>query len=275
MPRSESRPEQCSVIYQVELTLRQGYSWEAMIPTTEKNIFGWLRSMDHRKNMRKSMTTSEAEVFDKEIHEKARHVLEEVTRGSWHEGEDSPIPNDLCFKRTRKNNLCIGAGNVLAMLGEVAFRDEDNAGIKRRLRSRTWITPGKIVFLRPTSHNTQGDIRNNFTPITRPDGRHESYVPPEPPSLANRFREKPATMKFAERIDPPAHLRFYLCTTKDISEEKFARWFIIAQEYGLSGGRMIGQGKFDVRRFVRLNDEWRAKFFAREREKTEASEVHG
>lgn len=303
MFRPESRPEQCTVVYRVELVLRRGYSWEAMIPTKEEHIFGWLRSMDYRKNMRKKRRDeilaharfvrggelSDEETqdvlekefdpeelrLDEELRKKARHILEEVTRGSWHEGKDSPIPNDFRFKRTRKGNLYTGAGNVLAMLGEVAFRDEDNQGIKRRLKSRTWITPGKLVFLRPKGYNARGGGRNTFIPLTRADGRSERHIPPEPPSPANRFREKPATMKFAERIDPPAHLRFYLCATEDIMEDKLARWFKIAEEYGINGGRITGQGKFDVWRFIRLNDEWRANFFAQERTKMETDEACG
>ena len=120
MPRPESRPDQCSVAYQIELTLRRGYSWEAMIPTTEENIFGWLWSMDYRKKLRQGMTEEEVEEFDAQVHEKARNIREEVSRGSWHQGKDSPIPNDLRFKRTRPGHLYIGAGNILAI--DITFR---------------------------------------------------------------------------------------------------------------------------------------------------------
>ena len=271
MPRPYSRPDQCTVAYQIELTLRLGYSWEAMIPTTEDQLFGWLRSMDYRKKLRADMTEAEIEMFDEEIHEKARNIREEVSRGSWHEGQDSPIPSDLRFKRTRPGHLYIGAGNILAMIQEVAWRDEDNPGIKRRLRTRAWITPGKVVFLRYREWTVGTMLRVGFAPLKSADGRHQGHVPPEPPGPTNHFRGKPATLRFAERIDPPATLRFYLWTTEDVPEQKLMRWFAIAQEYGLGGARATGQGKFDVTRFSRLGDDARDRLIAEEERKSTAS----
>lgn len=270
MPRPESRPDQCTVAYQIELTLRSGYSWEAMIPTTEEQLFGWLRSMEYRKKLRQKMTEKEIEEFDEEVHGKARNIREEVSRGSWHEDEDSPLPNDLRFKRTRNGHLYIGAGNILAMIREVAFRDEDNAGWLRRLKTRMWISPGKVVFLRYQEQAVRGILRASFAPISCADGRHIGHLPPEPPGPANHFRGKPATIRWSERIDCPADLRFVLWTTSDVEEQSIMRWFAIAQEYGLGGARAAGQGKFNVARFQRLSDDARARLIAEEERKAVA-----
>lgn len=242
----DEKPRQCTVCYEVELALRSGKSWIGQTPATMKQLCGWLRAMPHRKKMREEMSVED---FDALIEEKARHILEEVTRGTKHFGQDSPLHADVRFKRTREGNLFIGAGNVLRVLKEAAQRWEDNNAKPRWLKMRLWTTPGKIVIFRKDEHNPR-----LYIPVKMPDGRVELHVPPERPGPGNMFRGKSATITFAERVDYPAYLRFYLWTTPEVTEDDLVLWLQIAEEQGLVGYRQRQQGQFMVTTFHRASE---------------------
>jgi len=257
---ADHRPEQCSECYSIELALRPHRSWEGMVPANKEQLKGWFRSQQYRKRVRDERGMSEDE-FERWVDEKAQHVLNEVTWGTGSYGSDSMLPADVRFKRTKRGNLYVGAGNLLAALEEAAWRHTDNPGKKRWLRNdRLWVSPGKVVLHR---RNENGAT----VPITRADGRHERNIPPEPPNQRNLFRGKPATIVFAERVDYPAQLPFYLWTAPDVYESDLLIWWEIAGERGIMGYRQMKQGQFDVTRFSLINPDRKAALIAAERAK--------
>ncbi len=241
----DERPAQCTICYEMELALRPGKSWLGQTPTTMGQICGWLSAMSHWKRLKEQMP---AEDYNVRLEEKARGILEEVTRGTNHFGKDSPIHADVRFKRTREGNLFVGAGNVLRALKESAQVWEDNIAKSRWLKTRLWTTPGKIVIFRKDEEDPR-----IFLPIKIPDGRIELHVPPEPPGPENMFRGKPATIKSAECVHYPAFLRFYLWTMPDVGEDDLVLWWQIAGEQGLVGYRQRQQGQFTVTNFRRAS----------------------
>lgn len=255
----DARPQQCKVCYEVELVLRPGKSWIGQIPATMKQLCGLLSTMPHWKKLRAQMLAKDCEAL---IAEKAHGILEEVTRGTRHFGQDSLLHGDVRFKRTRESNLFIGAGNVLRALKEAAQRWEDNNVKPRWLKTRLWTTPGKIVIFRKDENNPGFHI-----PIKMPDGRITLHIPPERPGPENMFRGKPATIKFAERVDYPAYIRFFLWTTPEVVEDDLALWWQIAEEQGLMGYRQRQQGQFTVTTFRRASAAQIEYLIAREMEK--------
>ena len=198
---------------------------------------------------------------------KTEHVLEEVTQHMFHHGSDSMLPADLRFKRTRNDSLYMGAGNILSAIEESAQRLEDNPAKKRWLKSRLWITPGKVVMYR----YLEGSGNTRF-PIKIPDGRHERNIPPEPPNQRNFFRGKTATLVFAEKVDYPAYLHFFLWSAPEIHEIDLRQWLWVAGERGLGGYRQMRQGQFSVR-LQRVTEEIRQLLLQREEAKRRGEPV--
>ncbi len=244
-----SRPAQCSAFYQVRLSLRRGNCWEANLPATLAQLIGWLRSRPYRKTqlLRLLEDVRGQEDHDRIVTEfenglvdKAQHILNEVTGGKLHAGEDSPLPNDSCFKRTRNCNLFIGAGNLIMAVKEAAWFSSANPGIKRRLFQRLWVAPGKVVIFRE-------DGRGRRLPLLQADGRSQRQIPPEGPNPGNMFRAKPARLVFAERVNAPAYLSFIFCVDPErVSEADLRGWLTIAGELGIMGFHQERQGQFDI-----------------------------
>lgn len=298
---ADQRPVNCSVCYEVELSLRQGRSWQGQVPVREDQLIGWLWTMgkwkkelfrvseelkgqSYWKKLHQRMlhevspqdaeciedATKEFELEVKKaatariqpiIQEKAQRILAEVTWGMFHEGQDSQIPSDVRFKRTREGNLFIGAGNLHGGLKEAAWRFTDNPGRKRWLgNDRLWTTPGKVVMYRLNG-------RFNRIPIKKADGRYTRHVPPESPGPQNFFRGKPATIVYAERIDYPAFIHFWLWTDPEVQEEDLRVWWEIAGNRGIMGYRQMGDGQFDVLRFQRVSEDIEQKLIAAEEAK--------
>ena len=269
-PRGQRRPERCSVVYDVQLALRPNRSWEGMVPANKAQLMGWLKAMPYRKkrlaemiaNIRYGSPEAAEEAFNAEVEKTAEHILQEVTWGFKSYGEDSRLHADVRFKRTKMSKLFIGAGNILAALEEAAWRYEDNPGRKRFIKSRAWITPGKVVLQRFQN--------GRWLFITQPDGRSERNVPPEPPAPHNFFRAKPATIVFAEKVDYPCCLSFWLWTDPEISGQDLSTWFTIAGERGLMRYRQMKQGQFDLDRLLLASPDTVRELLEKEREKEEA-----
>lgn len=226
----------------VELALRPGSTWEALLPTNLDQLVGWLKSQPYHKKQ----GTSEEDIL-----RIARGILQELTLGTVHEGESSGLPSDMRFKRTREGNLYVGAGNILAAIREAAFYSTGNPGFQRSLPRRMLIRPGKVVIFRYEEES--------HVPLKRADGRSERHVPPGEPDPRMNWRRRPATIKFAERIDPPAFLRFRLWMSPDVDLEELGRWLVVAGELGLYGNHANRQGQFDVTGFRPLPMEAKQK----------------
>ena len=282
--RGQARPENCTTCYEVEIALREGKSWQGMLPTRKDHLAGKLASSPWRKKELARQKTElfktllipgqtalhkeaqqefdqECERIDKEYtcisEEKAKGILEQLTRGFMHEGMDSMIPGDLRFKRSAKGNLFIGAASVLAGLQEAAWRLEDNPGRKRFLRSRLWISPGKLVMYRRDKHGKPVFIQ-------KADGRDERTIPPEAPGPQNMFRGKSSTIIFAERVDAPAYIHFWFWTDPEVEMDMLNRWWPVAGERGIMGYRQMKQGQFDVIKFTLASDSQKQRLLAME-----------
>lgn len=265
--QNSDRPSDCSVAYVVELALRKGNCFEATIPCNLKDIIGWLGSMPFRKQqLERALREADGDPdleevvrleFQDTLREKAQHVLNELTVGFAHPGEDSMLRPDYRFKRTRQGNLYIGAGNILAAISEAAWFQTDNPGIKRRLKGKLFLSPGKVVMYRPNGNGHRDWIK-------RADGRNQRQVPPDPPSPANMFRGKPSTLIFAECVRFPANLHFTLWTTPEVDGEQLENWLEVAGELGLLKYRQRRQGQFDLVKFHSATDEQAAGFRMRE-----------
>lgn len=267
-PQSGDRPSHCSVAYVVELALREGNCWEGVIPCNMKDLTGWLGSMPYRKQqLERALQEADGDLELEEVvrlehqaqlEQKAQHVLNELTVGFAHAGQDSMIRPDYRFKRTNNGNLYIGAGNILAAIKEAAWFKDDNPGWKRRLQGKLYISPGKIVMYR---YDEQTGKRVG---ITRADGRNQRQVPPEPPSPKNMFRGKPATLVFAERVRSPANLHFTLWTAPDVDGGLLESWLEIAGELGILKYRQQRQGQFNTVKFHPASPEQTEEFRRRE-----------
>lgn len=266
------RPPRCSTAYQVELAVREGNCWEGMIPCNIKDLTGWLRAMPFRKKqLENALHGVEDPAVEEAIRaqheavilEKAQHILNEATLGSNHEGADSFLRPDYRFKRTSNGNLYIGAGNILAAINEAAWFHTDNPGMKRRLKGKLWVSPGKVVMYRYADTG-----KREF--VTKADGRNQRQIPPEPPSPANMFRGKPSTLVFAECVRAPAFVHFTLWTDPEVDDEDLLQWLTIAGELGLMKNRQHRQGQFDTVKFHRATEELRQELVRRERAKVGA-----
>lgn len=216
----------------VQLALRPGNAWEAVLPVDLDQLVGWLRSQPYRKKHQ----TSEEEIL-----RMARGILQELTIGTVHEGESSGLPSDMRFKRTREGKLYIGAGDILTAIEEAAFFSTGNPGFQRSLPSRLFIRPGKVVIFR-----YEGE---SHVPLRKADGRSERHVPPGPPEARMGWKRRPATIKFAEKVDHPAFLQFRLWMSPDVDLEQLGRWLVVAGELGLYGNHANRQGQFTVTGF--------------------------
>lgn len=235
----------------VEIGLREGASWLAILPANLESLKGMLSVMPRHKKRKEDLLCqagdSEQEqeaalaVWEQEIEAKARNIREELTRGNVRENEDSCIPSDLRFKRTREGNLYIGAGNILASIKEAAWFFTGNSGMKRSLGNRLYVSPGKVIVYRYEERNRIG--------LKMADGRIESHVPPA--TIMGSFgpRKKPATINFPEAVNYPASLHFYLHIHPDVRMEDIRQYLEIAAELGLQGMHAARQGQFNVHRF--------------------------
>jgi len=285
--RGQARPVNCTTCFEVELALREGKSWTAMLPARKDYLVGKLASSPWRKQeLAKEKTALFAsllvagettlredtqsaydagcqqldEKYKTEIEEKAEGILAQLTRGFVHEGKDSLIPGDMRFKRTANGNLFIGAASIAKCLKEAAWRLEDNPGRQRFLSSRLWISPGKLVMYRR-------DENDEPVFIKKADGRDERTVPPEPPGPQNMFRGKASTIIFAERVDAPVSIHFRLWTDPEVTMDMLNSWWPVAGERGIEGYRQMKQGQFDVIKFALAEDRQKQRLLAIEASK--------
>ncbi|MFY9484015.1 MAG: hypothetical protein WAP74_00115 [Patescibacteria group bacterium] len=273
-------PANCTNCYRCEWVLRDGSLWEASVPVNTRSLTGWFGAMPYeKKQLERALAgvQDEAEqlriVQDHHAHiaDKAAKVLEETTRGFTHQDQDSMIPGDIRFKRTRNLSLFFGAGNILGAIKEAAWYQTDNPGTKRRLSGdppKLYLRPGKVVIFRP---HTDGYTR---IPVTMADGRHERHSPPEAPGPKNMFRGKKATSVFAEYVGPPANLAFYLWVDpKAASMEQLELWSRVAGDLGLGGYRQMRQGQFNVVTFEELGDDAKQRLLQQGRQKQEIEQM--
>ena len=267
--------------------LRDGKSWTAMLPARKDYLAGKLASSPWRKREivkektalfasllvegETTLSDEMASVYDAgcrqideryaaEAERKAEGILAQLTRGFAHEGRDSLIPGDLRFKRTAKGHLFIGAASVIKGLKEAAWRLEDNPGRQRFLGSRLWISPGKLVMYRR-------DANREPAFISKADGRDERTVPPEAPGPQNMFRGKQSTIIFAERVDAPAFIHFWMWADPEVTAEMLNSWWPVAGERGIEGYRQMKQGQFDVLKFTLATDSQKQRLLAIEASK--------
>ncbi len=239
-------------ILKVEIALRPGCHWEAILPCDQKSLEGMLKVMPFRKRQRdkfleQAVNGQESQIavtaalvgWEKEIEVKAGRILEELTRGTRHQGQDSPIPCDRRFKRTRQGNLFVGAGNILAAIKEAAFFITGNPGMKRSLGNRLYISPGKVVICRYNEWGARGLLK-------KADGRIENHVPPTVVMGPTGPRRKPATISFPEIVEFPACLHFYLHIAPDTAVGDIEQYLEVGGELGLMGRHSGRVGQFNV-----------------------------
>ena len=298
-------------LYLVELALRPGSSWEAVLPANMASLKGMLSSNLHWKQKREAlmqqfgvnqafslvqateralnaMVAEAAELleekrqelqslnedlqarrenasnaFDAMVERAASGILEQLTA----DGKDSLIPSDMRFKRTRGKqgrNLYIGAGDILTALIEAAFFATDDAGLKRRLGNRLYLSPGKVVLYR---FDHTGKTRLF---LQKADGRRERHVPPGEPDPRMNFRRKPATINYPEVVNYPALLHFGLWMTPDVNPDDILRYLTIAGELGLYGYHSYRQGQFEVVKYHEAPDDYKSDMVLRNVQKAHA-----
>ncbi len=285
--QGQARPANCTTCFEVELALREGKSLIAMLPARKDYLVGKLASSPWRKQkiakektalfasllaagettLREGMQSAYDdgcreidEKYKAEVEEKAEGILAQLTRGFIHEGQDSLIPGDLRFKRTANGCLFIGAASIIKGLKEAAWRLEDNPGRQRFLGSRLWVSPGKLVMYRRDENGEPAFIK-------KADGRDERTVPPEAPNPQNMFRGKVSTIIFAERVDAPASIHFWLWTDSEVTMDMLNSWWPVAGERGIEGYRQMKQGQFDVVKFALAGDSQKQRLLAMEASK--------